>query len=205
MSPELLLEVQLKHTLQSDVWAWGCTAFEVRDALGIVLLQGGTDFSPQIMTETVPYSTRRQNSAIILDVYNKSIPGSIDTLGNLILSTAVHPACHVGVSMLQSIIPQCWDFDPTRRPSSSIIFQKIAVNFPNETRLGVWEDQNACTSSLSIGGDSRIGDSTSQRPAISYPVHSASKSPAHGYRALPLTQPIFFDPDSTPNSSNATL
>ncbi|KAG8935631.1 hypothetical protein FRC00_010691 [Tulasnella sp. 408] len=29
MSPELNLDDEAKHTLASDVWAWGCTAFEV--------------------------------------------------------------------------------------------------------------------------------------------------------------------------------
>ncbi|KIO23072.1 hypothetical protein M407DRAFT_78537, partial [Tulasnella calospora MUT 4182] len=29
MSPELHLEEDVKHTLASDVWAWGCTVFEV--------------------------------------------------------------------------------------------------------------------------------------------------------------------------------
>ncbi|KAG8901620.1 hypothetical protein FRC00_005928 [Tulasnella sp. 408] len=32
MAPELNLEDEPKHTLQSDVWAWGCTAFEVGGA-----------------------------------------------------------------------------------------------------------------------------------------------------------------------------
>lgn len=30
MSPELVVENDAKHTLASDIWAWGCTAFEVR-------------------------------------------------------------------------------------------------------------------------------------------------------------------------------
>lgn len=34
MGPELVLEEVSKHTLKSDVWAWGCTAFEVRAELG---------------------------------------------------------------------------------------------------------------------------------------------------------------------------
>lgn len=29
MSPELHLADEPKHTLASDVWAWGCTAYEV--------------------------------------------------------------------------------------------------------------------------------------------------------------------------------
>ncbi|KIO25647.1 hypothetical protein M407DRAFT_236814, partial [Tulasnella calospora MUT 4182] len=36
MSPEIFQEVEPEHTLQSDVWAWACTAFEVRQSANIL-------------------------------------------------------------------------------------------------------------------------------------------------------------------------
>ena len=35
MSPEIILQDEAKNALQSDVWAWGCTALEVDRAMGI--------------------------------------------------------------------------------------------------------------------------------------------------------------------------
>ncbi|KAG8904770.1 hypothetical protein FRC01_008610, partial [Tulasnella sp. 417] len=112
MSPELCLEDEdSKHTLQSDVWAWGCTVFEV-------------------MTECIPYSEKSKDIAIILAMQDKSAPGSINVFDDL-LGANVNPACHLGVSSLQLIIPQCWDFDPTQRPSSAIIVRDIAIPSKN--------------------------------------------------------------------------
>lgn len=33
MSPELFETTEAKHTLESDVWAWACTVFEVLNEL----------------------------------------------------------------------------------------------------------------------------------------------------------------------------
>ncbi|KAG8894011.1 hypothetical protein FRC01_013218, partial [Tulasnella sp. 417] len=80
-----------------------------------------------VMTECIPYSKKLRDTAIILEMEKRSPPGSIGALGDLLASTNVDPACHTGVTSLQLIILQCWDFDPTERPSSAIIVRDIAA------------------------------------------------------------------------------
>ncbi|KAG9030897.1 hypothetical protein FS837_003158, partial [Tulasnella sp. UAMH 9824] len=61
MSPELLLEDEKKHTLESDVWAWGCTAFE-------------------IMTGCRPYREADRASTVLIAVMKNEPPGSAESL-----------------------------------------------------------------------------------------------------------------------------
>ncbi|KAG9030799.1 p21 protein (Cdc42 Rac)-activated kinase, partial [Tulasnella sp. UAMH 9824] len=143
------MQDESKHTLQSDVWAWGCTAFE-------------------ILTESIPYSTSTKDPAIIRDMDKKLAPGSMDALSKLILGSDVGPACHTGVSSLRSIIPQCWDFDPTQRPISSGISEKIAIPSEVKAHLGAWEDPEGGTSSLRFGDDSRYRGHASQEDVPPY-------------------------------------
>ncbi|KAG9035055.1 hypothetical protein FS837_002067 [Tulasnella sp. UAMH 9824] len=141
-----------KHTLESDVWAWGCTVFE-------------------ILTEKVPYSTSIRDYAIIREMDKKSAPGSIDVLNNMILGTDVDPACLTGMSSLRSIIPQCWDFEPTQRPRSSEISDQITIPSEMKAHSGAWEEQEGGASSLRIGDDSRHDGSASQTDAAPYRTH----------------------------------
>ncbi|KAG9041316.1 signal transducing kinase of the PAK, partial [Tulasnella sp. UAMH 9824] len=66
----------------------------------------------------------------------------MDALDTVVSGSDVDPACRTGVSSLQSIIPQCWDFDPAQRPPASRISQCIAINSKAGTRLGPWGDEN---------------------------------------------------------------
>ncbi|KAG9021248.1 hypothetical protein FS837_007416, partial [Tulasnella sp. UAMH 9824] len=147
MSPELTLEEQLKHTLQSDVWAWGCTVFE-------------------IMTEIIPYPTKQKSFAIAAEMYLKLAPGSIDALNTVILGTGVDSACQAGVSSLGSIISQCWNFNPTQRPTASMILQCITIPSEAEARLGASEDLEGGISSLHIGDDSAHEGDASQEQTL---------------------------------------
>ncbi|KAG8913515.1 hypothetical protein FRC00_002244 [Tulasnella sp. 408] len=75
-----------------------------------------------------------------------SAPGPIDALKPLILGTGVDPTCLTGVSALRSIIPQCWDIDPTQRPAASRILECISIPPKTEVRLAASEDQGGIPS-----------------------------------------------------------
>ncbi|KAG9041886.1 signal transducing kinase of the PAK [Tulasnella sp. UAMH 9824] len=119
----------------------------------------------------IPYSTSIKDSAIILEIYLKSAPGSIDALDSVILGADVDPACHTGVSSLRSIIPQCWDFDPTQRPPSSRILQYINITSRTSAILGPCKDQEGETSSLLTPDDSGQGGGVSQKHIAPYREH----------------------------------
>lgn len=112
-------------------------------------------FNPQVMTEIIPYSNKTSKNAVLLAILLKSLPGSIDELDNLILSPDTDPASHTRLSSLRSIIPQCWDLDPTKRPSSSSIVNCIDIPVRMKPSLGVREEPGAVISSLSIPDDPR--------------------------------------------------
>lgn len=154
-------------------------------------------FTPKIFTEKAPYSTSTKDCAIILEVLKNSAPGSIDALSIVILGTDVDPACHNALSSLRSIILQCWDFDPAKRPRSSRISEKIAIPSEMKAHSAAWEDQEGGTSSLRIRDDSRHGGSASQKdvpPCRAHPLCMVSHIYVHvhvrGHRSLPLTRPI---------------
>ncbi|KAG9041113.1 hypothetical protein FS837_012724 [Tulasnella sp. UAMH 9824] len=81
-------------------------------------------------------------------MHKNSAPGPTDALNTVVLGTGVDPACQSGLSSLRSIIPQCWDFDPAQRPSSSRILQQITTPSETEAPLGSRKDQEGETSPL---------------------------------------------------------
>ncbi|KAG9041315.1 signal transducing kinase of the PAK [Tulasnella sp. UAMH 9824] len=84
------------------------------------------------MSGSAPYSKITNQALIMMEMYKKSVPGSIDALNTVILGSDVDLACRTGVSSLQSIIPQCWNFDPAQRPPASRILQQIAASTQND-------------------------------------------------------------------------
>ncbi|KAG8920218.1 hypothetical protein FRC01_000869 [Tulasnella sp. 417] len=160
MSPELLQENESKHTLESDVWAWGCTAFE-------------------IMTGNVPYSTKKNDFAVMMEICTGSAPGSVSALASLVMDPAVDSACLAGVSSLQSIIHRCWEPEPTGRPSTSSVWNSIAIPFREEAGLRDPQARGAGIPSPSIGDNSRHqkGEAASNRPSQEDPRPRRSPEP----------------------------
>ncbi|KIO17708.1 hypothetical protein M407DRAFT_12230 [Tulasnella calospora MUT 4182] len=105
------------------------------------------------MTESIPYPSKSTDVGVVIEMQKKSIPGSIEALGDLLVGTNVDPICQTGVTSLQWIILQCWDFDPTERPSSASILKDVAISFNAKTRSGDWGDGEAGISSLRIRDD----------------------------------------------------
>lgn len=104
MSPELLDEEEAKHTLESDIWAWACTIFE-------------------IITDVIPYANLRTDRGIRGAVGRGVSPGSVELLGGFAPHVDIH---HRSILVaLQALIPECWKMEPGERPSSSSILSRL--------------------------------------------------------------------------------
>ncbi|KAG8928843.1 hypothetical protein FRC00_001629 [Tulasnella sp. 408] len=106
MSPELHQEDDVKHTLESDVWAWGCTAFE-------------------IITERIPYASAKGNLAFYRAIDSQVPPGDVGLLLSEV--TPSTPAgCVAALEFLHSSIQSSWSFEPSARPSASLLLQNLS-------------------------------------------------------------------------------
>ncbi|KAG9021812.1 hypothetical protein FS837_006960, partial [Tulasnella sp. UAMH 9824] len=107
MSPELH-EDNAVHTLNSDVWAYGCLVLEARHLLfgGIRVLIA----TMQVTTKSLPYQSAQSElqfySAIL---YQELPPANLDTLAD----------------SLKPLLTKCWDRDPSARPSASECLQYL--------------------------------------------------------------------------------
>lgn len=124
MSPELLDEEEAKHTLESDIWAWACTIFEVGELLqscrGPELTRA---FRQQIITDIMPYANLRTDRGINAAVGRGASPGSVELLGGS--AQAVDTPFRLTLFSLQSIIRECWSVESGMRPSSSSILDRL--------------------------------------------------------------------------------
>ncbi|KAG8899643.1 hypothetical protein FRC00_001158 [Tulasnella sp. 408] len=114
MSPELFEDDEAKHTLESDIWAWACTIFEPSvDSYAI---------RRQILTDAIPYATSRSDGSLMAAVARGISPGTMDLLDGL---AKVHPPSHSTLTALQTLIPECWNIDPKKRPHSLSILERF--------------------------------------------------------------------------------
>ncbi|KAG8916434.1 hypothetical protein FRC01_003155 [Tulasnella sp. 417] len=104
MSPELLLETGVKHTLGSDMWAWACTVLEV-------------------LTDREPFHTMKGDAGVITSLVLGQPPGSVDLLDDL--SSEVDATCHRTLDVFKCTIPGCWVSDFAKRPPSSKIITQL--------------------------------------------------------------------------------
>lgn len=99
-SPEIIKSDQLLHTLQSDVWAWGCLVLVVRvyyyRTINLLTL-----LRSQLMMDTLPYSSQSNERAIENSIRSGESPADI--------STTPLP------DLVRSILELCWRQDPTDR------------------------------------------------------------------------------------------
>lgn len=103
MSPEIS-DDEAKHSLESDIWAWACTTFE-------------------ILTDVIPYATRRNDRGIMGAVLQGEPPASMDLLSGFAQKFDI-PSRSTFFA-LQTLIPECWSGNPEDRPSSSRIFDRL--------------------------------------------------------------------------------
>ncbi|KAG8921483.1 hypothetical protein FRC01_000226 [Tulasnella sp. 417] len=124
MSPELFEESEAKLTLESDIWAWACTIFQVSS------LPDGSQpsvdkrvFWLQIITNVIPYLDRRRDQNVIAAAVRGISPGSMELLGDLAQKVDI-PSGSI-LTTLQTLIPECWVSEPQKRPASSNILERL--------------------------------------------------------------------------------
>ncbi|KAG8917003.1 hypothetical protein FRC01_002726 [Tulasnella sp. 417] len=115
MSPELIVDDGAKKTLASDIWAWGCTAFE-------------------ILTRDEPFHQYKSNSAILAALLRRNAPGRAESLLDLV-PDASKPEYASTLRLLHSYIPLCWEYEPRKRPSTSLL-RRQALMFSFESDPG---------------------------------------------------------------------
>ncbi|KAG8921485.1 hypothetical protein FRC01_000228 [Tulasnella sp. 417] len=104
MSPELFQANDAKHTLESDVWAWACTVFE-------------------IINDKTPYSNAEGDASVILALTQGTPPASMESLNSLALNAG--PPLRSAIATLQLLIPECWSTGPDKRPKLSDILKRL--------------------------------------------------------------------------------
>ncbi|KAG8913010.1 hypothetical protein FRC00_003250, partial [Tulasnella sp. 408] len=104
MSPELFQDSEAKHTLESDIWAWACTVFE-------------------IITGNTPYASAPGDGSVILALVQGASPGSMELLSSL--APAVDGPSLLELVALQTLIPECWNKEASKRPSFSSIVERL--------------------------------------------------------------------------------
>ncbi|KAJ7590444.1 kinase-like domain-containing protein [Mycena floridula] len=89
-SPELVLgpKADITVSIESDVWAFGCTAYE-------------------LYTGKLPYHHRKNDMIVVLDMMHAILPHGGDK--NL--------TGHHTDALFLNIVQQCWEFKPTARPT----------------------------------------------------------------------------------------
>ncbi|KAG8951679.1 hypothetical protein FRC00_007140, partial [Tulasnella sp. 408] len=114
MSPELFQSEDAKHTLESDIWAWACTTFE-------------------IITDVIPYNTCLAEHNILGALIRGISPGSVELLGDQV----DHDPWRSQLVTLQTLITECWSAQPKRRPYFASILkrlQPVELGNPNSPR-----------------------------------------------------------------------
>lgn len=106
MSPEIFQEVEPEHTLQSDVWAWACTAFE-------------------IITDYAPYSIQAQGGGNVPSApAADNLPGRVELLGGLVPES--NKPFHGSLEVLRSAFLDCWNLNPDERPLISSVLRDLS-------------------------------------------------------------------------------
>ncbi|KAG8926307.1 hypothetical protein FRC01_009030 [Tulasnella sp. 417] len=106
MSPELFQANDAKHTLESDVWAWACTVFE-------------------IITDKTPYSNAEGDASVILALTQGTPPASMESLNSLALNAGPPVPLRSAIATLRLLIPECWSTGPEKRPKLSDILKRL--------------------------------------------------------------------------------
>ncbi|KIO17629.1 hypothetical protein M407DRAFT_32688 [Tulasnella calospora MUT 4182] len=112
MSPELHLDDDCTHGLESDVWAWACTVFHV-------------------LTGSIPYANALGQRQLCMAIVQKQLPGDINLLLPSNFEGADSESAHA-LRFFHSVIPRCWDFKTQRRPSMSALLSQMS-NLSSET------------------------------------------------------------------------
>ncbi|KAG8955752.1 hypothetical protein FRC04_007743 [Tulasnella sp. 424] len=152
MAPELFTNAGAKYTLESDVWAWACTAFEICT-------------SSKVLTDFRPFHDKRVEMVVMVAIIQGRAPGSVNLLDRLVLDTT-HITLQLTLDSLKSIIPDCWIEDSAQRPSSSEILDRLVS--PD----GIEAVDIATASSHLPATEDRQPEPSPPPPSTSLPMHA---------------------------------
>ncbi|KAG8974267.1 hypothetical protein FRC05_007691 [Tulasnella sp. 425] len=102
-SPEKLLDEA--EIIASDVWSWGCVAFE-------------------IITNKRPFADREGDVQVLNSIIQRKAPGQPDILLSLV-PNAPKPEYASTLRLLHSYLPLCWEYEPKKRPSISLLRRQV--------------------------------------------------------------------------------
>ncbi|KAG8895212.1 hypothetical protein FRC01_012500, partial [Tulasnella sp. 417] len=133
MSPELFDNVEARHTLESDIWAWACTIFEVLHCPTFSHPSiDEQNFLIKIITNCMPYANLRSDTSVMVAVVQGASPGSVDLLGDLV--SKVDFPSRSKLLALQILIPECWNVDPRNRLAASGILKPLNYLDPGHAK-----------------------------------------------------------------------
>ncbi|KAG8897623.1 hypothetical protein FRC01_011243, partial [Tulasnella sp. 417] len=115
LSPEICIDDQANKTLESDVWAWACTAFE-------------------ILTGSAPYSAAHGDGAILMAMIQGVAPGNPDSLLRLTLTPGEQDYSRA-LLCTSADIRSCWSFDFRTRPRMATLRRQLLKLFEKDTTL----------------------------------------------------------------------
>jgi serine/threonine protein kinase len=124
LAPELIWamvdDVTPRITTQSDVYAFGGVAMEVRSVLSFRGQMGIVSYftHPQVLTGLVPFPLRKHDHGVTVDLLAGQKPSHCASM----ICIGV-PYSHA--SALCEMMDDCWHKDPTSRPSMNSICQYL--------------------------------------------------------------------------------
>lgn len=114
--PEFLEDIDEPATLTSDVWSYGCTAFEVsffffyqREGVPSMKILIRFFFLKKLLTSLIPYSHRTRDAQVIKDMQNGMKPSGLAS-SELDFDNRI-----------TELLNQCWTFTPSERPTMTEI------------------------------------------------------------------------------------
>ncbi|KAG9042650.1 hypothetical protein FS837_010601 [Tulasnella sp. UAMH 9824] len=179
MSPEIFLD-EAQHTLESDVWAWACTIFE-------------------ILTDIGPYSGVLTDGRVLLAITNGTPPGSLDLLNSL--APNVDMPLQSTLDTLRHLISQCWSFDPHQRPSFSTILDLIEHGLGNHAPDLSPEESPEHLSPTQENTSTSLADLPSLDAEITSTLDPSTAAPPAGQVTEEIAQPEA--PQTTPPAPSA--
>lgn len=119
--PEFLEDTDEPATLTSDVWSYGCTAFEVSFLSKKIKIRKRrlicfflcAKKKKKLLTSLIPYSHRTRDAQVIKDMQNKMKPSGPSST-ELSLLSSFGPR-------IADLLNECWTFIPSERPTMTEI------------------------------------------------------------------------------------
>ncbi|KAG8974265.1 hypothetical protein FRC05_007689 [Tulasnella sp. 425] len=113
----------------SDVWGWGCAAFEASAFRNDVLNQAGrlprrSSLSDQILTDKRPFEECEGGLQVFSSIIQRKAPGQPDMLLSLV-PDAPKPEYASTLRLLHSYLPLCWEYEPKKRPPISLLRHQV--------------------------------------------------------------------------------